>query len=332
MTFEQALPYIFLMLMALAVLIYAILDGFDLGVGILLPNHNLDYRNQMIASIGPFWDANETWLVLAVGILLIAFPVAHSMVLKALYIPTLFLLIGLILRGVAFDFRAKAITRYRELWDKLFQIGSIIASASQGFMLGMYVMGFEYTYASILFSLLSAMCVTSAYAYVGGAWLVMKTEGQLQVFAAKKARISGWITATGILAVCIANPLINEQVAQRWFSLPEAILLMPIPLMCFVLLLVSDLYLKNVPIDKDKASWLPFASVSMLFTLCLIGLAYSYYPYVIPNKLLAIDAVSSTASLKFIFYGVAVVLPVILAYTALSYWLFRGKTKSLKYV
>ncbi|MCW8998749.1 MAG: cytochrome d ubiquinol oxidase subunit II, partial [Kangiellaceae bacterium] len=277
------------------------------------------------------WDANETWLVLAIGILLIAFPFAHSMVLKALYIPTLFLLIGLILRGVAFDFRAKAITRYRELWDRLFQLGSVIASASQGFMLGMYVMGFEYNVSSVLFALLSALCVTSAYAYIGGAWLVMKTEGELQVFAARKARISGWITATGFIAVCIANPLVNEQVAQRWFSLPEAILLMPIPLMCFVLLLVSDLYLKNVPVDKDKASWLPFVSVAMLFTLCLIGLAYSYYPYVIPNKLLAIDAVSSTASLKFIFYGVAIVLPVILAYTALSYWLFRGKTEKLNY-
>ena len=331
MNFEQALPYIFLLLMALSVLIYAILDGFDLGVGILLPKRNLDYRNQMIASIGPFWDANETWLVLAVGILLIAFPFAHSMVLKALYIPTLFLLIGLILRGVAFDFRAKAITRYRELWDKLFQIGSIIASASQGFMLGMYVMGFEYTISSVMFALLSAACVTSAYAFVGGAWLVMKTEGELQVFAAQKARVSGWITAAGIIAVCIANPIINEQVAHRWFSLPEAILLMPIPLMCFVLLLVSDLYLKNVPVDTDKASWLPFASAAMLFTLCLIGLAYSYYPYVIPNKLLAIDAVSSTASLKFIFYGVAIVLPVILAYTALSYWFFRGKTEKLNY-
>lgn len=331
MTFENALPYIFLMLMAVSVLMYAVLDGFDLGVGILLPKENQQYRNKMIASIGPFWDANETWLVLAVGILLIAFPLAHSMVLKALYLPTLFLLVGLIMRGVAFDFRAKAVTKYKELWDRLFKAGSILAAFSQGFMLGMYVMGFEYSFPSIAFALLSGLCVTSAYAYIGGAWLVMKCEGELQVFAAKKARVSGVITAIGVVAICITNPIINPEVAERWFTLPEALLLIPIPLMSFVLMLVADLYLKNVPVDKDKASWLPFVSIAVLFLLCLIGLAYSFYPYVIPNKLLVTDAVSSTASLKFIFYGVAIVLPVILAYTALAYWLFRGKTKDLEY-
>jgi len=331
MTFEESLPYVFLLLMAVSVLMYAVLDGFDLGVGILLPKEKQQYRNKMIASIGPFWDANETWLVLAVGILLIAFPLAHSMVLKALYLPTLFLLVGLIMRGVAFDFRAKAVTKYKELWDKLFKAGSVLAAFSQGFMLGMYVMGFEYNLASVGFALLSGLCVTSAYAYIGGAWLVMKCEGELQVFAAKRARVSGYITAIGVVAICIANPIINPQVAERWFTLPEALLLIPVPLMSFVLMLVADLYLKNVPVDKDKASWLPFVSIAVLFLLCLIGLAYSFYPYVVPNKLLVTDAVSSTASLKFIFYGVAIVLPVILAYTALAYWLFRGKTKDLEY-
>ena len=331
MTFEQALPYIFLLLMAVSVLMYAVLDGFDLGVGVLLPNNNKQYRNQMIASIGPFWDANETWLVLAVGILLIAFPQAHSMVLRELYLPTLFLLIGLILRGVAFDFRAKAVTGYQNLWDKLFKLGSILASGAQGFMLGMYVMGFEYNWQSITFAGLSAVCVTSAYAYIGGAWLVLKTEGELQIFAARKARVAGWLTALGIIAICIANPMINPQVAERWFNLPEAILLMPIPLMSFMLLLVSDIYLKSVPVSQDRACWLPFMSVACLFLLCLIGLAYSFYPYVIPNKLLAVDAASSTASLKFIFYGVAIVLPIILIYTLFSYRVFKGKTTALEY-
>ena len=195
MNFEQSLPYIFLLLMALAVFMYAILDGYDLGVGILLPADNLNHRNQMIASIGPFWYANETWLVLAVGILLIAFPQAHSLVLRELYLPTLALLVGLILRGVAFDFRAKAVTGYQGLWDKTFKLGSIIASASQGFMLGLYVMGFDYHLLSIIFACLSALCVTAAYAYIGGAWLVLKTEGELQKNAAQKARKAGWITA-----------------------------------------------------------------------------------------------------------------------------------------
>ena len=331
MTFEQSLPYIFLALMAIAVLMYAVLDGFDLGVGILLPADNREHRNQMIASIGPFWDANETWLVLAVGILLIAFPQAHSLVLRELYLPTLVLLVGLILRGVAFDFRAKAVTGMQNSWDKLFKLGSLLATTSQGYMLGKYVMGFESNWLTYLFAVLSAVCVTAAYAYIGGAWLVLKTEGELQKIAATKARQAGWIATVGIMAICIVNPLISGQVAERWFSLPGAILLMPIPLMSFLLIFISDYYLKNVPVKDDKGCWVPFVSVACLFLLCLIGLAYSYFPYVVPNQMLAQDAASSPASLKFIFYGVVIVLPVILLYTFFSYRVFKGKTTALQY-
>ena len=331
MSFEQSLPFVFLILMALSVLIYAILDGFDLGVGILLHRSNKDHRNQMIASIGPFWDANETWLVLAIGILLIAFPAAHNIFLRELYIPVLFLILGLIIRGIAFDFRAKAVTKFQNLWDQMFRIGSITASASQGFMMGAYVGGFESGLQPFLFSCLSAFCVTAAYAYIGGAWLVLKTEGELQIYAAKKARVAGWVTGLGVLSICIANPLINAEVAQRWFSLPAAILLVPIPLMTFLLMFATDFYLKKVPLKNDLACWIPFAAVSGVFFLCLVGLAYSYYPYVIPYKLLAVDAASSTKSLSFVFYGVAIVLPIILLYTLFSYRLFKGKTTALEY-
>lgn len=331
MSFEQALPYIFLMLMALSVLIYAILDGFDLGVGILLHRTSRGHRNQMIASIGPFWDANETWLVLAVGILLIAFPTAHSIFLRELYIPVLFLILGLIVRGVAFDFRAKAVTKYQNLWDHIFRAGSLLATASQGFMLGAYVTGFDKGLEPFLFSCLSAFCITAAYAYIGGAWLVLKTEGELQIYAAKKARVAGWITGVGVLAICIANPMINPIVAERWFSLPAAILLLPIPLVTFSLMLAADYYLKKVPWNNDHGCWVPFTAVAGLFFMCLVGLAYSYYPYVIPNKLLAVDAASSTKSLSFVFYGVAIVLPIILIYTFFSYRVFKGKTTALEY-
>jgi cytochrome bd ubiquinol oxidase subunit II len=331
MTFEESLPYIFLLLMGVAVLVYAMLDGFDLGVGILLPDDKVEHRNQMIASIGPFWDANETWLVLAVGILLIAFPQAHSLILKELYIPALFLLIGLILRGVAFDFRAKAVTGLQHLWDRVFKFGSILASASQGFMLGMYVMGFEYHSVSISFAILSSVCVTSAYAYIGGAWLVMKTEHELQKTAARKTRIAGWITGVGIISICIANPLINPEVAARWFSLPEAFLLMLIPLVSAALMIATDIYLKHVPLKNDLACWVPFSCVATLFFLCIVGLAFSFYPYIVPNKILAVDAASSPKSLGFIFYGVAIVLPVIFAYTLFSYRVFKGKTTELEY-
>lgn len=331
MNFEQALPYIFLLLMAVAVLMYAVLDGFDLGVGILLPADNPSYRSRMIASIGPFWDANETWLVLAVGILLIAFPQAHSLILKELYLPCLFLLIGLILRGVSFDFRAKAVTKYQALWDKLFKFGSILSAAAQGFMLGIYVMGFDYSFSSIAFACLSAVCVTAAYAYIGGAWLVLKTDGELQIYAASKARIAGWIMSLGIASICIVNPIISQHVAERWFRMPEVILLILIPLMSSVIIVINDRYLKRVPVSGDRGCWIPFVMTAGLFLLCLLGLTYSFYPYIIPNKLLAVDAASSVKSLAFIFYGVAIVLPVILAYTFFSYRIFNGKTRDLEY-
>lgn len=331
MMLAELLPTIFLLLMAVAVLVYAILDGFDLGVGVLLPMNNLEYRDKMIASIGPFWDANETWLVLAVGILLIAFPAAHNIVLRELYLPAAIMLVGLILRGVAFDFRAKAVTRYQPLWDKLFRLGSLIAGLTQGFMLGMYVSGFEYTFWTVAFSCLTAFGAVAAYVYIGGAWLVLKTEGELQVFAAKRARKAGWLMALSFVAICIANPLLNPDVAQRWFSMPGALIVFLIPLMCGLLLVIVDQYLKNVPVRDDKACWIPFVGTAALFTFCLTGFAYSYYPYVIPNQLLAEDAASATNSLMFVFYGVAIVFPVIIGYTILSYRIFKGKTQELTY-
>ncbi|WMS88773.1 cytochrome d ubiquinol oxidase subunit II [Pleionea litopenaei] len=327
----ELLPTIFLLLMGVAVLMYAILDGFDLGIGIILPQNNLQHRNQMIASIGPFWDANETWLVLAVGILLIAFPAAHNIVLRELYLPAVIMLIGLILRGVAFDFRAKAVTRYQSTWDKVFQAGSLTAALSQGFMLGLYVTGFQYSVLTIVFSLLTAIGAAAAYVYIGGAWLVLKTEGELQRYGAKKARQSGWLMALSFIAICIVNPLLNPQVAERWFTLPGALVVFLIPLMCGLIWLIVDQYLRYVPLQEDRACWMPFVGAAFIFTLCLTGFAYSYYPDVIPGQLSADEAASATASLQFVFYGVVIVLPVILAYTLLSYRIFKGKTTELNY-
>ncbi|NVJ59936.1 MAG: cytochrome d ubiquinol oxidase subunit II [Gammaproteobacteria bacterium] len=325
------LPTFFLLLMALSVLIYAVLDGYDLGVGILLPMNNVEHRHQMIASIGPFWDANETWLVLAVGILLIAFPQAHNIVLRELYLPAAIMLIGLILRGVAFDFRAKAVTQYQPLWDKVFRLGSLIAALSQGFMLGMYVVGFEYSFITICFSLLTAFGAAAAYVYIGGAWLVLKTEGELQKFAAKKARRAGWLMGLSFIAISTVNPWLNPEVAERWFTMPGALVVLLIPVMCGLIWLLVDQYLKYVPVQKDRACWVPFVGGIAIFSFCLIGFAYSYYPYVIPGQLTAEEAASATKSLQFVFYGVVIVLPVILAYTVLSYRIFKGKTNELNY-
>lgn len=331
MTITDWLPEIFLLLMGLSVMVYAVLDGYDLGVGLLMPMDDTEQRNRMIASIGPFWDANETWLVMAVGILLVAFPIAHSLVLRELYLPAALLLLGLILRGVSFDFRAKAVTGQRRLWDRAFKAGSLIAALTQGYMIGRYVMGFESSGPALAFAMLSAVCVTAAYAYIGGAWLVMKTEGDLQRRAAYWSRRAGWLAALGIAAISVVNPLVSSEIAQRWFTMPQVLLLIPIPLMCFGLVVVIDQYLKHVPVRDDTGCWFPFVGAAVLFVLSFFGLAYSFYPYVVPGRMLAREAASADASLIFIGVGIAIVLPLIVAYTVFAYRVFWGKSTDLEY-
>ncbi len=317
--------------MGLSIFIYAILDGYDLGVGILLPKDSETQRDTMIASIGPFWDANETWLVLGIGILLIAFPSAHSMILFHLYLPVTIMLAGLILRGVAFDFRAKAPEDHKVLWDKTFKIGSLLATLSQGYMLGIYVMEFEQSLVAYAFAALSAVCVTAAYSFIGAAWLVMKTEGELQKRAAFWARRCGWLMTLGIIAVSIVNPLISDTIYNKWFGNPLVIILLVIPVFCFLLLFIVDRYLTLFPYPNDFGCWIPFASAVMIFLLSFIGLAYSFFPYVVPNKLDIWQAASASESLMFILYGTLVVLPTIILYTIFSYRVFWGKATQLKY-
>ncbi len=330
---EQAywLPIIFIGLMGLAFFIYAVLDGYDLGVGILLPMQHVEQRDTAISSIGPFWDANETWLVLAVGILLIAFPKAHSLILHHLYLPTAIMLIGLILRGVSFDFRTKARSGQKDRWDLLFKAGSIIASMAQGFMIGHYVVGFDQSWVGYTFAIMSALCVTAGYAFIGASWLVMKTEGELQHKAARWARICGWITALGIVAVSLVNININQSIFDKWFGLPQVIAIFPIPVICGFLFVVVDRYLSSFPHQNDFGCWIPFASCAVIFFLCFQGLAYSFFPYVVVNELTVWQAASAPESLRFILYGVVFVLPVILLYTAYSYRVFWGKASELKY-
>lgn len=328
---DTGLPEIFLFLLGLTVFIYAALDGYDLGIGMLLPLDNLQQRHEYIESIGPFWDANETWLVMAVGILLIAFPQAHSMVFQELYIPTAILLLGLIMRGVAFDFRAKAVTGLRRLWDRVFKFGSIMATLTQGYMLGRYVLGFEDGLIPQLFAGLSAICVAAAYGYIGCAWLVMKTEGDTQKRAAVTGRRMGWLAAAGILAISLVNPFASSVIADRWFGFPEIILALPMPIMVGVLVLAVDQYFKNVPTINDVGSWFPFVGVSTIFLLSFIGLAYSFFPYVIPGVMTAAESASADASLRFILVGVIIVLPIILLYTVYLHKVFWGKSTELKY-
>ncbi|WP_432455271.1 MULTISPECIES: cytochrome d ubiquinol oxidase subunit II [unclassified Agarivorans] len=327
------LAIIFIGLMGLSVLVYAILDGYDLGVGILLPLGETDeaQRDTMIASIGPFWDANETWLVLAIGILLIAFPAAHSIVLYHLYIPVAIMLIGLIMRGVAFDFRAKAAIDYKLAWDRTFKAGSILTTIAQGYMLGLYVMGFENSISAHLFALLSGLGVTAAYSYIGSAWLVMKTEGELQQRAVRWAKITGRLCFIGVLAVSLVNPLVNPGVFDRWFDFPLVMFVLLIPVVCFAAFIFNDILLNRLPKANDRHCWLPFMLVMLIFLLCFSALGFSFFPYVVPGQMTIWQAASAPESLTVILLGAVVVVPIILAYTAFSYWVFRGKATSLNY-
>ncbi|MBN3493945.1 cytochrome d ubiquinol oxidase subunit II [Vibrio neptunius] len=325
------LPEIYLLLLGFSVFMYAVLDGYDLGVGMLLPSDNEQQRDRMIASIGPFWDANETWLVLAIGILLIAFPTAHSLILTELYLPTAIMLIALIMRGVAFDFRAKANSDHKTHWDWCFRVGSLIAALTQGYMVGRYIMGFEQSSEALGFAWLSALCVAAAYVYIGGAWLVLKTAGDLQIRSARWSRRAGWVAATGILVVSVVNPIVNEQVALRWFSFPEMLLLAPVPIIVLMTIFLVDRYLRQVPMVNDLGARWPFFGVTVIFALSFLGLAYSFFPEVVPGMMTAKQAASSPATLMIVGYGVMVVMPMILLYTFAVYRIFKGKATELSY-
>ncbi len=221
------LPVIFAALMGLSILIYVVLDGFDLGVGILTPLATETEKDRMVASIGPFWDANETWLVMAVGILLVAFPAAHGAILTALYLPVAIMLIGLILRGTAFEFRAKVALPKKASWNIAFFAGSIMTSMAQGYMLGFYVMGLEHSLAAHGFALLSGVFLTVGYSFIGACWLILKAEGELQKKAVAWARGGIWGVVLGIGAISLATPLVSDRIWDRWFSIPEFFLLGP---------------------------------------------------------------------------------------------------------
>ncbi len=325
------LPVAFAALMGLSILAYVVLDGYDLGVGILMARAGDAERDRMIASIGPFWDANETWLVLAVGLLLVAFPFAHGMILSHLYLPAAALLLGLILRGVSFEFRAKTDGGQRRWWNRAFVGGSLLAALSQGYMLGVYILGLETGLAASLFGLLTGVCLTAAYAFIGAGWLIMKTEGALQAKAVAWARQMLWLAALGMAAISIATPLVSDRIAAKWFELPYVILLAPVPMMTLLLFVGVKLALDRLPNAGDRWAWTPFAGAVGIFALGFNGLAYSFYPYVVPEKLTVWQAAAAPESLMIIFVGTCVVLPVILGYTAFAYRVFRGKAGELRY-
>ena len=312
------LPVVFAAVMGFAILLYVLLDGYDLGVGMLIAGAEREEHDLMVASIGPFWDANETWLVLGIGLLLVAFPVAHGEILGALYLPVAAMLVGLMLRGVAFEFRIKAEGWHRELWNWLFWAGSTLASLAQGFMLGRYITGFAPGVEYWLFALVVAGGLCGGYVLLGATWLVLRTDGPLQAKAIGWARWGLLWVALGVALVSLATPLVSETVREKWFDFPRTAALMVLPGATFVVWIWAWTCL-------GRSDWKPFAGAVAIFVLAFIGLAYSLFPYVLIDRLTIWEAAAHPSALVFMLVGICIVLPFIIGYTFYAYRVFSGK-------
>jgi cytochrome d ubiquinol oxidase subunit II len=322
------LPFVWAALIAFAVLTYVVLDGFDLGVGILFalfPNR-VD-RDVMTNSVAPVWDGNETWLVLGGGGLMAVFPLAYAIIFPALYIPIMAMLLGLVFRGVAFEFRWRS-GRWIGLWDWGFGIGSTVAAFMQGIALGALVQGIKVEGRSYAggwwdwltpFSVLAGIAVVIGYALLGATWLNLKTSGELQERARRIALVAGAGTLALIGVVSIWTSLLNPVYFERWFGFPTAFFSAIVPL----LLAVCGVGLWH-GLTHDKHLQ-PFLAALGLFVLSFAGIGISFYPHIIPGALTFEDAAAPDSSLLFLLWGAAVLVPIILIYTGYTYWVFRGK-------
>jgi cytochrome bd ubiquinol oxidase subunit II len=315
---NETLPVVFTVLMGVAILAYVVLDGYDLGVGMLMLAAERHEQDRMVASIGPFWDANETWLVLGIGLLLVAFPAAHGEVLGALYLPVAAMLVGLMLRGVAFELRIKAEGWHRELWNWLFWAGSTLAAYAQGLMLGRYITGFAPGAGYWLFALVVGASLCGGYVLLGATWLVLRTDGPLQKKAVAWARWGLLWIALGVALVSLGTPLVSETVREKWFSYPRFLYLSILPLATLAAWLWVWRCLRTSEVK-------PFAGAVAIFVLAFAGLAYSLYPYVVIDRMTIWEAAAHPSALAFVLVGTSVVLPFILGYTFWSYRIFRGK-------
>jgi len=325
------LPLIFTVLMGFAILMYVVLDGYDLGVGMLMPAGTAEEQGLMVASIGPFWDANETWLVLGIGLLLSAFPIAHGIILGELYLPVAGMLIGLMLRGVAFEFRVKAEGWHRDLWNWLFWFGSFMTSFAQGFMLGRYITGFEPGFGYWVFACMTGAALCGGYVLLGATWLIFRTENDLQKKAFAWTRWGLLWVGLGVALVSVATPLVSATVRAKWFDFPGTLGLMILPASSVLAWLWVWRSTSRLGRAEAAKEWAPFAGSVAIFTLAFLGLAYSLFPYVVIDRLTLWEAAAHPSALWMIFYGTAVVLPFLIAYTFFAYRVFGGKVRTLTY-
>ncbi|HVI65579.1 MAG TPA: cytochrome d ubiquinol oxidase subunit II [Bradyrhizobium sp.] len=318
-------------IIAFAVFVYVVMDGFDLGLGILFPLFPAKGdRDTIMNTVAPVWDGNETWLVLGGGGMMAAFPLAYAVLMPALYTPVIAMLIGLIFRGVAFEFRWR-VKSERNRWDLAFAGGSWLATLAQGVALGAILQGVhveERHYAGgwwdwlTPFSILTGVSLAIGYALLGATWLVLKTEGPLRDRAYHLAWYLLFAMLLAIGAVSIATPFLHIQYAERWFTWPNIVLTAPVPIAVAV---VTVALLRSL---ADKQDTRPFFLTLLLFALSYLGLGISMYPYIVPQSIDIWQAASPANSQIFMLFGVAVLIPLILAYTGWAYWVFRGKVRA----
>ncbi|MGE8363003.1 cytochrome d ubiquinol oxidase subunit II [Pseudomonas sp.] len=323
------LSLIWAVIIVFGIMMYVVMDGFDLGIGILFPFvEDEGERDVMMNTVAPVWDGNETWLVLGGAALFGAFPLAYAVVLSALYLPLIFMLLGLIFRGVAFEFRFKAKANKRHIWDKAFIGGSLAATFFQGVALGAYIDGFQVVdraYAGgafdwlTPFSIFCGVALIAAYALLGCTWLIMKTEGRLQKQMHDLARPLVFVVLAVTGVVSIWTPLAHADIAERWFSLPNLFWFMPVP----VLVLLCTWQLLRAVVDN--ANYRPFILTLTLIFLGYSGLGISLWPNIIPPSISIWEAAAPPQSQGFMLVGALFIIPIILMYTAWSYYVFRGK-------
>lgn len=318
-------------LISFIILMYVLLDGFDLGIGILFPwiKHG-QYRDIMMSSVIPVWDGNETWLVFGAAALYGAFPVAYSTLLPTLYMPIMILLVSLIFRGVAFEFRFKA-QRSQFIWDIAFAAGSVLAAFTQGVILGTFVIGYgdhlpltHAVYQCLTpFTIFTGFAVVCGYALLGATWLIVKTEGVLQDQLYKAAKILLGLVTFFLLGVSIWTPFVEPLIMQRWFSLPNFFYLLPLPI-----LTIASVFYNFYCLHKRKER-APFALSMGLFIFAYVGFCISAWPYIVPHVIPVWEAAAAPSTLKFILVGTAIFVPILLIYTLYSYHIFRGKVKEV---
>ncbi|HEY8356650.1 MAG TPA: cytochrome d ubiquinol oxidase subunit II [Ramlibacter sp.] len=327
------LPLVWAVIILFGVMMYVVMDGFDLGIGILFPFFDAkDDRDVMMNTVAPVWDGNETWLVLGGAGLLVAFPVAYAVILSAFYLPLILMLVGLVFRGVAFEFRFKVKEGRRRVWDKAFAGGSYVATFFQGVTLGGFLEGVpvrngEYAGAPFAwlapFPLFVGLGLVATYALLGGTWLVMKTDGPLHERMRVLSLRLVWVLLAFIAAVSAWTPLSQPAIAQRWFSVPNLFWFAPVP----VLVLACSYWLQR-SLRANGAHALPFVLTLAIVFLGYSGLGISLWPYVLPPSISIWDAAGPPQSLGFALVGALLIIPMILGYTALGYWVFRGKVRA----